>query len=312
MVVADSCTVNQVLPVGVGCTQCAISLTVFAIQSFNVCTELVSAKNINRVLLLADGYATRVRNGRLLTLATLLGCNDDDTVRTTGTVDSSCRSILQDTERLNILWVYYRKEVRKTLYTIVVHCQTIDNDQWVVRSVQGRTTTNTDLGTTTRSTVVAGNVYTGNLTCKHILCVDNHTLVLRVRLDRSNRTCQVVLFCYTITDDYDFVQRLRVILQGDVHVVGSLHCLWSQSQIGESKIRTWSCVDREVTIHVSNADSLTVHCNGSTHDRLTGSILHMSLNRISLRKGTHRQKQTTCEGQCSERQFKFYLLHHFV
>ena len=301
MVVADSCTVNQVLPVGVGCTQCAISFTVFAIQSFHICTELVCAKNINSVLLLADGYATRVRNGRLLTLATLLGCNDDDTVRTTGTVDSSCRSILQDTERLNILWVYYRKEVRKTLYTIVVHCQTIDNDQWVVRCVQRRTTTNTDLGTTTRSTVVAGNVYTGNLTSKHVLCVDNHTLVLRVWLDSCNRTGQVRLLSYTITDDNDFVQRLRVILQGNAHFFRSLHGLWSHSQISESKIGTWSCVNREVTIHVGNTYCLTVHCNGSTHDRLTGSILHMSLNRISLRKGTHRQKQTTCEGQCSER-----------
>ena len=33
---------------------------------------------------------------------------------------------------------------------------------------------------------------------------------------------------------------------------------------------------------------------GSTHDRLTRSILHMSLNCICLRKGTHRQKQTAC------------------
>jgi TonB-dependent starch-binding outer membrane protein SusC len=92
-------------------------------------------------------------------------------------------------------------------------------------------------------TIVRDDTNTGNFAGNHVLCISLETMVHVIRFDSSNRSGQVVLLSYTITDDYDLVQRFRIIFQGDVHVVSCFHCLRSHSQISESKVCTWRCIN---------------------------------------------------------------------
>ena len=113
VVVAQGSAVNLVLPVGVGIVQ-----------------------HVDVFLLHAHCKAAIVKNIHALAAATLLGGDDDYTVRTTATIDSGGRCILQHVEGLNVGGVNERQSVGKTLNALVVHGHTIDNDKWVVGGVQ--------------------------------------------------------------------------------------------------------------------------------------------------------------------------------
>ena len=71
-----------------------------------------------------------------LVLRAFFGIDDDDTVGSTATVDSGSRSIFEDGESLDISRVNHREGVGSTLDTVVIHSQTIDDDQRVVGSIQ--------------------------------------------------------------------------------------------------------------------------------------------------------------------------------
>ena len=76
-----------------------------AIQIGDVRTELVAIHHLKRLVVLADGQTSSVRNLGSHTHTTLLGGDDDNTIRTTATVDSGGRSVFQHVEGLDILRV---------------------------------------------------------------------------------------------------------------------------------------------------------------------------------------------------------------
>ena len=155
---------------------------------------------------------------RFLSRAALLGCDDNHTVRCTRTVDGGSRSILQHGEALDIVRVNHRQRVGKSLHTIVVHSQTVNNDQRVIGCVKRRTTTDTNLCATTRSTVVRDNANTGYLTADHVLSVGLQTVVHVVGLDSRDRTGEVVLFCTAITDYDNVGEHFRIFLKSHHYV----------------------------------------------------------------------------------------------
>ena len=132
MIMRYCCTEDFVLPVCIGITEESVLCAVLAIHIFNICAIFVTAHNVISLLLHADGCASCIRNSRLLAFVSLLCRDNDDTVRTTATIDCCCRSILQHVEALNILRIDHRQRVRKTFHTIIVHRHTVDNDKRVI------------------------------------------------------------------------------------------------------------------------------------------------------------------------------------
>ena len=103
VVMAESCAIDLVLPISIGCTKQFGSIAVSTITTGDQVTERIAVHHIESLFLCADGETTIIRN--LRTTMSLLCCDDDDTVGATRTVDSRCGSILQHGEALDILWV---------------------------------------------------------------------------------------------------------------------------------------------------------------------------------------------------------------
>ena len=189
-------------------TQGFVGVRTFSIVGLHELYKLIPRHHLLHTALLVDRHTSVVAHLQLSTFAAFLGGDDDYTIRTTATIDSSCRSIFKHREALNVSRVYHREGVRKTLHTLVVHGQTVDNDQRIIRSIQRRTTTNADGCTSTRSTATCGNVHTGNFTLDHVLCIHHKTLILFIGLNGCHRTCHIVLLGNTITDDNSFTETI--------------------------------------------------------------------------------------------------------
>ena len=155
---------NLVLPISVGCTHCA------CIEAQRGCC-LLELTGIQYLVFLLDGRYSDIAivgNGRSLTCTSLLGGDDDDTIRSTRTIDGCCRSILQYSKALDIVRVNHRQRVTHTTHTIVVNSQTINHIERLVGSIQRGTATDANLSTCTRFTTFSQYVHTGNLTYQHI------------------------------------------------------------------------------------------------------------------------------------------------
>ena len=105
MVVADGGAVDLLLPVGVLFAQQVVACRAFAVNLLNQLAILIAVEHVG--VLLDDGSrnVTVVAYLRSHVLTTLLRGDDDDTIRTTRTVDGGSRSILQHGEALNIIRV---------------------------------------------------------------------------------------------------------------------------------------------------------------------------------------------------------------
>ena len=215
-------------------------------------TELIAIHYLQTVLNGAGRYIAVVCQTDLTILRALLGGDDDHTIRSTRTIDSSSRSILQHGEALDIVRVHHGQWVAQTLHTTVIHSQTIDHDQRVVRSAQRSTATDTDGRTTTRRTTIGSDIHTGYLTSHHVLSIGYQTAVHLIRLDSRHRTSQVVFLCSTITDDNHLLKHLRVILQGHHNLRSCAHLLGDVADKRNGERRTGRNCQCEVTIQISN------------------------------------------------------------
>ena len=213
---ADGGAVDLALPVGIGRSESIDRIIVHTgIQVGDKLAELVAGHHVDRLLAHAGRYGTVVGDLGSLVGTALLGSDDDDTVGSAGTVDGGCGSVLQDVEALDIGRIDHGEEVGQTLDTVVVHCKTVDDDERIIGSVQGRTSTDTDGGAATRSTASTGNADAGDLTGQHILGVNDNTLVHGVRFEGGHRAGEVALLDGTVADDHDLVEELAVLLEGD-------------------------------------------------------------------------------------------------
>ena len=285
----ESRTEDLILPISICFTQTCIScwnLIAIRINSEHSCSKLIcyqftiliSWQYVEILWLCTNGKATIIRY--LCPTASLLCRNNDNTIWTTRTVDGCCRSIFQYVKRLNILWINKRQRVGNTLNTRLIHCHTINNNQWIIRSIQRRATTNTDCGASARSTTIACDAHTSNFTRKHILRINNEAFVLTIRLQSRYRSCKVTFLHSSITNNNHLIHLLcLVIFKYNNHTIGCCHLLLLITNVRNRQRCTWLYIDSKVTIKVSySAIGCSVDKNRSTNDWFTGCILHVSSN----------------------------------
>ena len=157
MLVSQGILKHLVIPVGI-----LSIITVFLEQGIINITQVLMILNILRsikdISLLSqrlDGELAAVRNLSLTAIgSTRLGSNDNDTITRLRTIDGSRSGILQYLHALNHRWIQILD---------VIHLQTIDDEQRTDITTIGRITTDTDIGSLTRTTRV-DNLHTGSLT----------------------------------------------------------------------------------------------------------------------------------------------------
>ena len=251
-------------------------------------TVLVAVHHVGELLLGAQRHATRIAHLRGTALAAFLGGDDDDTVRTTATVDGGGRCVLQHVERLNILGVDHRKGVGKALYAVVVHRHAVDDDQRVVGGIQRRASTNADGSAATRGTAAAGDADTGNLTLHHVLGVDHEALVLRVGLQGRHRSGQVALLHSAVTDDHHVLQHRLVVLECNCQSGGGLHRLRLIADVAHGDVGTLVGFQHEVTVEVGDGGRLCAgHAHRSSDNGFACSIFHKA-SHLNLGEGSYR------------------------
>ena len=157
MLVSQGILKYLVIPVGI-----LSIITVFLEQGIINITQVLMILNILRSIKdfsplsqRLDGELATVRDLSLTAIgSTRLGSNDNDTITRLRTIDGSRSGILQYLHALDHRWIQVLD---------VIHLQTIDNEQRTDITTIGRITTDTDIGSLTRTTRV-DNLYTGSLT----------------------------------------------------------------------------------------------------------------------------------------------------
>ena len=116
---------------------------------------LRSIKNLSLLSQRLDSELAAIRDLCLTAIgSTRLGCDDNDTITCLRTIDGSRSGILQYLHAFNHRWIQILD---------VIHLQTIDNEQRTDITTIRRITTDTDIGSLTRTTRI-NNLYTGSLT----------------------------------------------------------------------------------------------------------------------------------------------------
>ena len=164
----------------------------------------VSVHHIEFLRYVLHTYVTIVRN-REFVRGTLLGCNENYTIRTTATIDSCCRSILQNFNRLNIVGV----QVGKT----TLHRNTIYYIERVATGVDGTYTTNANAYATLWVSARYSYLYTRHLTCQGLTEVGRRIVGKSLCLDRRHSSRYVALLLHAITYNHNFFQYLIIICQ---------------------------------------------------------------------------------------------------
>ena len=146
MALYDSSPQHFVLPVSTSILYFTYDLTIGYVGT-RCCLYLVEntfvifrIQNFNHIFLYLHSNKTAIVYLHL-TGSTFFRCHQNNTVRTTGTIDSCCRSIFQDFDRFDISRVYVtdgascHTHTRHTItttgnYITCLNRQTIDNVQW--------------------------------------------------------------------------------------------------------------------------------------------------------------------------------------
>ncbi|CUQ04195.1 Uncharacterised protein [Segatella copri] len=157
MLVSQTVLKYLVIPVGV-LTIIVVLLQKIIVQVAQILVILDILRSIKDISLLSqrlDSELAAVRNLSLTAIgSTRLGSNDNDTITSLRTIDGSRSGILQYLHALNHRWIQVLD---------VIHLQTIDDEQRTDITTIGRITTDTDIGSLTRTTRV-DNLHTGSLT----------------------------------------------------------------------------------------------------------------------------------------------------
>ena len=204
------------------------------------------------------------------TLTTLLGGDDDHTIRCARTIDGSSGSILKDSHRLNILRIEHSKSVGAACATLVRLGHAVDHDKGVVGSRQRRTTTDTDVRTATGVTTRRSNNDTGACADQQVLSRSRNTGIDIIGAYDCHRTGSIRFLNRTITDHDCFSQDGRILLHNDVkvcltiysHIHGIIsHITYHQSGIrhhvkSKVTIKIGRCAVRGAFLHNSGANQI--------------------------------------------------------
>ena len=161
-------------------------------------------------------HISREVDGNLITLLTLLGSDDDNTIRRTRTIDRSRSSILQHLHTLNIICI---KRVQG-----IIGRHTIYNIKRILRRIERTNTTDT-YGTSTNRRTCGGNGHTWHTTLQGTHWVGISCCLQVFGRYHSHRTSQVGLALCSITCNNHLTQLFGIVLQHYLHIIRSLHFL---------------------------------------------------------------------------------------
>ena len=144
------------------------------------------------------------------TLVPPFRCNQEYTIRTTGTVNSRCRSILQDADTFHVIIIDFVQPARKR--------DSIYHNQNIVTAIERTFTTHTNLRSSTRMRIATCHLYI-NTGCKPLqrrTYVTDRCLLQRFALYIHHSSGNVGLLLGAITDHHHFIQHLGIISQYDL------------------------------------------------------------------------------------------------
>ena len=297
---AQCCAINLLLPIGIRRSQRFQSYGLTLIACINTLDEVaifVGIQHIQALPACAQRHVAGVRHPyRLVSVPTFRG-DDDDTIRTSRTIDGRGRGIFQHIKTLYILRVDHRQRIGHALntlvsvgHTIIIHRHAVDHNQRVVGSVERTATANADAGAASRCSATRCDAHTCHLSLHQILCIHHQSSVLTIGLELCHRTGQVRFLHGTITNHHHFVQCLVVILERCREIVGRNHFLWRHTHIGNGQLCPFRHINHIVSIKVSNANSFAVCHNRCTDDGLACCIFDLAFQASRLSKSHCRQK----------------------
>ena len=165
-----------------------------------ILTVLLGIGQVVDILLnLVDTEVAFVVHLQRLLFLTALGRDDNHTIGGTRTIDSTCRSVLQHLDGLNI--------VRREIANRGTHGHAVDDIQRSLVSVQGTDTTDTNQWVGTGLSV-RGNLHTGYLTFQHRGDIGVRHALQLIGIHNRYRTGQVGLLLNTITHNDHLVEHL--------------------------------------------------------------------------------------------------------
>ena len=183
-------------------------------------------------------------------LFSLLRCNNDHTVRTSGTINCSCSSIFQYFYWFNIIGVHHR---RTSTYN------TVNHPKRITPRCNRTDTANLYLWSTTRHTVIH-NLYTGSQPLQRIL--KTPTLHQRhfITFNFRNRPYHITAFLSSIGNHHHIINHHRVFCQCNIDnpTFSRNNFLIIKPHITKSKRRRVFLNNNTIpTIHISNS---TIRC----------------------------------------------------
>ena len=241
------------LPICVVCTECrhqscrGVSRVCSEICFAGKSAILITIKQVVGLTRRTKGNVSIIRNARRRLLATFFRCNDNDAITCAATVNSSCTGIFQHRIAGNIFRVNHRKGVGEALYAFIIHSQTVDNDQRVVRSVERGATTDADLRPCTRLAAFRRHINAGYFADQHILRARCQTFGECVGFQSGHGAGCVRLLHLCVADYHSFGQVV-VFFQDDFQVFLRLNRHGFITDIGNTKRSTLLRLQGKVTV----------------------------------------------------------------
>ena len=167
----------------------------------------------------AEAHVAVVAHVCRSTHRTLISGDDDDTVGTTGTVDGSGGSILQDVDALDVAWA--------NIAELTHEWDTVEHDERVVAGREGTLTTDANLHFLTWLCRSLRHQHTSDTSLECLSCVGGSNLIQFLTTDVGNRTRHSFAALGTITNHHHLVDVVAVLLHHDVELVTCAHAHFS-------------------------------------------------------------------------------------
>ena len=201
-------------------------------------------------------------NLSLLTSLTLLCCQNDNTVSSTGTVDSSWRSVLQHCHWLDIVRVQCSESAWRDW-------STIEDDERLRATRDWANTTKTDVYRLTWFTTWSEHLQTSNLSLQSVCNVCYRLLLESFTSNSCNRTYNRTKFLGTTVAQYNqFVKHLRIRSECNLNICLDRNFLSLHTQVRNNQ-RLWTVrniVQSKLTVHVSGCTNCcTLNQNSGTN-----------------------------------------------
>ena len=271
------------------CVCIAESCSLSGVSAIAVDDEIAESRAGHHVEIVAGSGNVEVGGECHLRFAAASGlcCDDDHTVRCTGTIDSSSGSRLEDGHVLDVLGIDERQGVRRPCDAVAFHGHTVDHDKRCVGSGERSTAANLDRGSAGRVAAVGRYDHAGACSDEKILCRGGEACFDFRWLDNAYRTGGVGFLYCTVADNNEFVHCYSI--GGECHVDGCAaldgYFLSVASHIGEYE----SCgrIDLDAVLAVDVGDCAvagdTFYLDACSDGGLAFGIMHGAGHRDLLR-----------------------------